>query len=103
SLTTEMVMWLPSFLAETITPSIMPSCVDETVPVIAAPFWACAPAAFRRVAAATADKRAEILLPDIATSLAGNWTESARRIHKANRPRKRAIVSVVGHSEIRFL
>src|SRR5207237_391032 len=84
-----MVMWLPSFLAETITPSIMPSCVDETVPVIAAPFWACAPAAFRRVAAATADKRAEILLPDIATSLAGNWTESVRRIHKASRPRKR--------------
>src|SRR5437660_6452439 len=66
-----MVMWLPSFLAETITPSIMPSWADETVPVIAAPFWACAPAAFRRVAAATADKRAEILLPDIATSLAG--------------------------------
>src|SRR5438067_9677675 len=85
-----MVIWLPSFLADTITPSICPSWADDTVPAIATPFWACAPAAFRRVAAATADKRAEILLPDIASSLAGkNWIESVRRIHKAKGAGKR--------------
>src|SRR5712671_2901115 len=64
-------MCAPSFLAVTSTPSIAPSCAEETVPEIAAPVWACAVATWNKAAAATADKSVEIVLPDIDPSLAG--------------------------------
>src|SRR5215813_7738237 len=65
-------MWAPSFLAVTITPSMLPSCAEFTTPEIAGAFWACAPAMFINAAAATADKSVEIDLPDIGPSLAGS-------------------------------
>src|ERR1051326_775049 len=63
----------PSFLAVTITPSMFPSCVEETVPASAAGAWASAVATFIKAAAATADKSVVIVCPDIGPSFAGRW------------------------------
>src|SRR3954447_24424379 len=84
----------PAFLAVTITPSMLPSWVEDTVPVrAAAGAWAVAPLTFKSAAAATADKSVVMVFPDIGPSLAGRGKIVKRiqplTIHKAASRRKR--------------